>query len=82
MRNNRKDPLPVETLGNRPKLLTKRNSKPSEKIEPISVLEIPCASSQTPQKGRNTPQINRKEMKYKLSQNLAGTENNRCLIAF
>jgi len=81
MRNRRSDPLPLDTLGNKPRLLTKRNSKPTEKSKPISVLETPCASSQTPQKGKNTPQINRKEMKYKLSQDFAGIVNKRHLIA-
>ncbi len=66
---------PREIFGNKVRLLTKRKAKPIEKSRPIVSLEMPCSSSQMPQKGKNTPQIKRKEMKYKLSHDLAAIEN-------
>jgi hypothetical protein len=73
--NKRNVDLALDTIGKTVKLLTNLNNKPIEKSKPMLSLDTPLPDNQIPQKGKNTPQIKKKLIKYKLSQNEAGIES-------
>ena len=63
MLNSFNVPRAVFNLGNNPILLQKRSTNPKENKEPICSGLTPLASSHIPQKGKNIPQIKKKQIK-------------------